>query len=100
MISHITQFNVAHIIPSKQYQVIDYPQSQSCIYPSAHKSKNSVTIETGFLHSQKFTNNHYYFLIIAESVTFQVLCQQPKQMIYCILRPLEVLPLPKNNTFN
>jgi len=59
--------------------------------------QNYVAVETGFLHSQKFTNSLYYFLITVESATFQVLCQRTKPMTYCILPPLEVVPLLKRS---
>jgi hypothetical protein len=74
------------------------PNHSAAFIPSSHKSKNSVAEQTGFLQSQKFTNNHYYFLVTAESATFQVLCRWTKPMSYCILPPLEVLPVPKNKT--
>lgn len=38
-------------------------------------------IEISFLHSQPFTSDQYHFLIIVESVTYQMLPQQPKQLI-------------------
>jgi len=38
-------------------------------------------IEIWFLHSQPFTSGHCHFFLFVESVTYQMLLQQPKQLI-------------------
>jgi hypothetical protein len=58
MISHKTvKCSSYYSIKTLQnYRMI--PNHNVAFIPSSHKSKNSFAMETGFLHSQKFTNSH------------------------------------------
>jgi hypothetical protein len=82
MISHNTVKRTSYysIKTLQSYRMI--PNHNATFIPSSHKSKNSVAVETGFLHSKKFTKSHHNFLVTVESATFQVLCQRTKPTIY------------------
>jgi hypothetical protein len=56
------------------------PKHTDTFLPWWHKFKNSVTVEIGFLQKQPFTNGHFHFFVIVESVTSQLLNQRPKQI--------------------
>jgi hypothetical protein len=50
------------------------------IYPSVHGFKNSVTIETGLLHSQPSMNSQFHFLTVVEMADSQMFLQWHKKM--------------------
>jgi hypothetical protein len=71
--------NVAHLL---HWSIIIFqyrPQAQWCICPTLP----SDAVEIWLLHPQPFTNSHFHFFIIVQSVTSKVLLQRPKQMKVC-----------------
>jgi hypothetical protein len=63
-IQSAASYRMIPIQSAASYRMI--PIQSAAFIPSSHKSKNSVAVETGLLHSQKFTNSHYYFLVNVE----------------------------------
>ena len=49
--------------------------------PSWHVFKNSVAVQIGLLHWQRFTNSHFHFFITVESATTQTLLQLSERLV-------------------
>jgi hypothetical protein len=74
--------NIAHLL---HWSGIDFQRSAHLLNlfnPSWQDFKNSVALGMGILHVQTFTNSHFHFLIIVESVASQASLSGPNSRVY------------------
>jgi hypothetical protein len=89
-----TTWHVAHLFSWSIIIFTITPKHTDASLPYWHRFKNSIMTEIMPLNPQPFTNSHFYFPIILETVTFQVLFLQSELHYRFLCLSSEIIYMP------